>query len=513
MIYVKSLKVSPSNLTLQVGKWCYDASVEITPFDATCKEVYWRSSDTSVVSVHATNGNIYAVGVGEATISVFATDGSECGDCIAVTVLETIPVQSIKLDKRKLIMNPTNTFTLTPTISPTNATNRAVCWCSSDTKVATVDNGCVHAVSKGTAVITATATDGSGKQVSCGVEVVNDRVVTSVTMDLSCRVMTAGSSQVFSATVCPENAACKSLVWSSDNSDIVTVSPNDGIVTARGTGFATVSAKSTDGTGVCDTCFVIVLPSYKVMDDSESAYLLDETMLDEVTLPAITWTSSNPGVVSVWGNEGYVFAEGAGEAAITATIPGSSCVCCVRIVRGGRVTVLSCAPDTWVATSNTMGDDMSDAIGLESDPVVVAPQNKENFVSEWENAGYSIVIHTHGSPTGLFDEEGPNMPEIISLDDIKNLPQNDNIYLVMMTACSTAGGDPLDNVAYWISQKINPSGIVIANTDTVEGNDTTFKSANDCDSWKVYRNGCIMDYDMPVVMTMEIANQVYENLR
>ncbi len=64
--------------------------------------------------------------------------------------------------------------TLTATISPANATNNSVTWTSSDTEVATVDeNGEVTAVASGTAIITATANDGSGVKDECTVTVKN----------------------------------------------------------------------------------------------------------------------------------------------------------------------------------------------------------------------------------------------------------------------------------------------------------------------------------------------------
>ena len=64
-----------------------------------------------------------------------------------------------------------NTATLTATVEPDNATNQNVTWSSSDPSVATVANGVVTAVGAGTATITATAADGSGKTAACTVTV------------------------------------------------------------------------------------------------------------------------------------------------------------------------------------------------------------------------------------------------------------------------------------------------------------------------------------------------------
>ena len=54
-------------------------------------------------------------------------------------------------------------FTITATVSPSDANNKSITWSSTNSGVATVDsNGNVRCVSAGTTTITATAADGSG---------------------------------------------------------------------------------------------------------------------------------------------------------------------------------------------------------------------------------------------------------------------------------------------------------------------------------------------------------------
>ena len=64
-------------------------------------------------------------------------------------------------------------FTLTATIEPSNATNKGVKWNSSNTDVATVNNGTVIAKQKGKATITVTSADGK-KTASCEIEVIEE---------------------------------------------------------------------------------------------------------------------------------------------------------------------------------------------------------------------------------------------------------------------------------------------------------------------------------------------------
>lgn len=61
--------------------------------------------------------------------------------------------------------------TLTATVAPDNADDKTITWSSSDESVATVADGVVTIVGTGTALITATAKDGSGVEATCTVNV------------------------------------------------------------------------------------------------------------------------------------------------------------------------------------------------------------------------------------------------------------------------------------------------------------------------------------------------------
>ena len=95
-----------------------------------------------------------------------------CGYVRTVTP-ETVPVSQITLNKAETSISVGNSETLTATVTPENATNKALKWASSDEDVATVaPDGTVTAVKVGTATITATAADGSGKSATCTVTVI-----------------------------------------------------------------------------------------------------------------------------------------------------------------------------------------------------------------------------------------------------------------------------------------------------------------------------------------------------
>jgi len=77
-------------------------------------------------------------------------------------------VTSIKVTPVSITLAAGNTGTVKATVLPTAATNKAVSWKSSNTAVAVIDSkGKVTALSIGSATITCTAKDGSGKTAAC----------------------------------------------------------------------------------------------------------------------------------------------------------------------------------------------------------------------------------------------------------------------------------------------------------------------------------------------------------
>ncbi|MDR0301859.1 MAG: Ig-like domain-containing protein [Treponema sp.] len=164
------ITLDQSSLTIKAGDTATLIET-ITPSDATNKSVNWFSSNNNVATV--TNGTVTGVVEGTAIIFVITVDGGKTAAC-AVTV--TIGVTGVSLNKNTLTLFAGKAAALIETISPPNATDKSVTWSSSDISVATVTNGTVTAVAKGTAMITVTTTDG-GETETCAVTVydsVND---------------------------------------------------------------------------------------------------------------------------------------------------------------------------------------------------------------------------------------------------------------------------------------------------------------------------------------------------
>ncbi len=135
-------------------------------------------------------------------------------------------------------------------------------WASSDESVAVVKNGGAKGVAPGAAAITCTATakDGSSYSAVCTVNV-NLPVkkltadIKSVTLGAMPYQMNANTEQPTpyyqcrpTVTIEPSDATRQELEWSSSNPYIASVD-NTGMITGRGYGKATVTGKTTDGSG------------------------------------------------------------------------------------------------------------------------------------------------------------------------------------------------------------------------------------------------------------------------
>lgn len=95
---------------------------------------------------------------------------------------EPVAVTGVTLDKASASLEVGNTVTLTATVAPSDATNKAITWSSDDETVATVEEGVVTAVAAGNATITVTTEDGS-KTATCSVTVNAAQPKITITQD------------------------------------------------------------------------------------------------------------------------------------------------------------------------------------------------------------------------------------------------------------------------------------------------------------------------------------------
>ena len=295
----------------------------VLPANATNKTLTWTSSNTSVATVNS-NGVVTAKGEGSAQIKATSTNGKVATCSVKVTAA-SVAVTSVTFDKTWVSVSAGNSFTITPTVAPSNATNKNLTWTSSNPSVATVSNGVVTGVSEGSAQIKATASN--GKVATCSVKVTAaTTAVTSITFDKTWVAVAAGNSFAITATVAPSNATNKTLTWTSSNPSVATVNSN-GVVTGISAGSAQI--KATSSNGKVATCSVkVTAPTTTVDATGISIWVpvrlgailrLSATVSpSNATNKTVTWSTSNSSIASIT-SDGTVVANSLGQVVITAT--------------------------------------------------------------------------------------------------------------------------------------------------------------------------------------------------
>ena len=267
-----------------------------------------------------------------------------------------VNVTNVTLNKTTLAMTVDDEEALVATVEPENATDKTVAWTSSDTAVASVDNGVVKALSFGTAVITATTKDG-GHKATCNLTVVPAAVpVTGVTLDKTTLTMGAGDEQTLAATVLPEDATNKNLTWASSDTAVAAVT--NGVVTAVGVGNAIITATTEDGSHTA-TCALMVIgvtlnkTELLLMTDQEET-LVATVLPENAANKNVTWSSSDTAVATV--NNGVVKGVADGEAVITVTTEdgNQTAACAVTVSWLGEVSFRTAT--TWMIGTQTWSD-------------------------------------------------------------------------------------------------------------------------------------------------------------
>lgn len=240
----------------------------------------------------------------------------------------TVAVTGVSLNKSTINLVEGVSETLTATVAPDNATNKAVSWKTSDAAVATVDNsGKVTAVKAGSATITVTTADGS-KTATCAVTVTAKEVkVTGISVDPATLEIKEGDTGQLNVVFTPADATSQDITWKSTNTEAATVD-GSGLVTAIKEGKTRIVATVT-GSEIEAFCEVTVTPDTALKGIEFTAGKVEvgvgkTTTLEIAFTPTyaanknVTFSSSDASVATV-DAAGTVTALKEGETTITAT--------------------------------------------------------------------------------------------------------------------------------------------------------------------------------------------------
>ncbi len=242
--------------------------------------------------------------------------------------------------------------------------------------------------------------------------------VQSVNLSEASLELGVGETKTVTATVLPENATNKELIWSSSNNSVATV--ENGLITALKEGKTTITVKSKDGyksssleLTVNKKPSIIHVESIS-LDETELNMLTgDRATLSATVLPdnaknkSVTWSSSDESVATV-NNKGRVTAVGAGTATITATsVDGGFTAICTINVTQKNVPVVGVSLNV---------DELEINVGETSSLVAsVLPVNATNKGVIWSIADEEVAsVDENGKVTAL--KVGETVITVTTLD-------------------------------------------------------------------------------------------------
>ena len=236
---VTDITLPESEITLDTGM-TKQLLPEVAPVKtALVADLRYTSLDESVVTVSDT-GLITPVAAGGTLVRVSNADGSVYKD-VAVHVADCVPLESLTLNEDALRLPVGASEKLTPVLAPADTTRTGVVYESANENVATVDiDGTVHAVSVGTAAITARPATGEDFAASVTVTVVQP--AESIAFAESFYVTTMEQTDDdLKLTIAPATATERDVTWESSNPDVCEMSA-DGQLIKHKNGTATLRA-------------------------------------------------------------------------------------------------------------------------------------------------------------------------------------------------------------------------------------------------------------------------------
>jgi len=300
-VKVQEIKLPVTEKTLRVGD-TFALKPSVLPEDAANKAITYATNNAGVATVDQ-DGLITAVSAGTCTIICAASGGTDVTAECQIVVEQ--PVTGLSLTPAAVTVAEGGTYKLQPVISPANATNKEVSYASGNKAVVVVANdGTITGVSAGVASVTVSSKDDPTKMASVTVTV--GTPVGAVELSPKSMELKTGTAMTLSASVTPDTATNKTLVWSSSDTAVATVDAS-GRVSVWKAGTAVITARAVDGSEKFATCNVTATG-----DDVTPPTTTPPTTPPTTTAPTTTTPSTTTPPPAPGGETAYVRTEQGG---------------------------------------------------------------------------------------------------------------------------------------------------------------------------------------------------------
>ena len=394
---VNKVSLAVNKITLKVGD-STQMQTTVLPYKATNKKLTYVSKNPQVAEISA-DGVITAKNVGSTKVIATAVDGSKKSAKLNVEVVAanvqnatntaasttsltipmtsttaskpattqqpTVAVQNVSVSPSQLAMQLQDEQQLTVSITPANATNKAVTYkVIEGSDVVSVDSkGLVKAIGAGVAKVKVITKDGA-KEATCQITVTAPLRGLELTTKSGAEVIEAGTTDSIVVTPVPQEAEIASVTYTSSNETCASVS-DEGVITAKKNGTVIITVKATDkegksaeqeielrvGTHVTD---VILSAQTLTMKQGEKTQLTAQVVPETANVQTVTYTVEDDKIATVSAS-GIVTAIAEGKTDITVTTDdgGKTKKCAVTVEKAGNVKTVATQEELTSALQET----------------------------------------------------------------------------------------------------------------------------------------------------------------
>ncbi len=272
---VQSIVLSPDVVNIKTNRETI-LSATVSPQTAVDKSLTWKSSNINVARVDDT-GKISGVGVGTATMTATSVSNPNITATATVNVTLLEPT-SVTVTPTSSTLNVGEFVILTGTVNPTDTGFNSLNYSSSNSNIAKVNSaGRVDALAAGTATIT--VSNAYKPSINTTVQItinssssnISPTSVKITPISSSDKLLPYGSTLQLNATLLPDNATNKTIVWRSRDESTAKVNAN-GLVTPVRQSEVGILAISEEDNTIRDEIMIRVYAYPAVLEDSDGDY-------------------------------------------------------------------------------------------------------------------------------------------------------------------------------------------------------------------------------------------------
>ena len=415
-IPVKEMKLDKSELNLEITSQdpqpVHYLNPIFTPSNVSNLGIDYYSSDSNTVRVY--DGKLRGLKEGKATITAISRNNQRIFKTNVIVTKPTVPLQSIKIDKEKRVIDINEKGSIKVEFNPSNASDKTMYWTSSNPEVLRVYNEDFRGLKEGTAIMTGYSRAG-GKVVSCEITVrdSNKNYVEEIKLPYETYEAYVDEALDLNFEYSPIDSINAEFEWSSSNNEVLRVYGPRFRALKEGT--AEVIARTLDGT-VESRMKVIVknrpVEKIEFTETTRTVGINEAGKLKVIFTPTtatnkeLIWNSSNPEVVRVY--EGDFRGLKEGKSIVTATTKDggkvATCEIWVKDKESIKVQSIKTEKERYIVSINEKGNIV----------VNFTPNNVTNKNLIWECSDSEIVRVYNGDFRGL--KEGKATIKITSED-------------------------------------------------------------------------------------------------